>query len=235
MGRSWGMGTRPISRAKFSLHWRHNGHDGPLTRYVKLRVGHTPGMPRTFSLTPRVSDPDMHHGTCVTHVPWCMSGSLTSGFLWSRWRRKTFPAFPAHTQPVILRICQEAHGVLSKSPASPLFAQLLVLAKIKENTKAPRHWRLWGEFTGDRWIHHTKDQLRAKCFHLMTSSCVRWNGTIEIHGCKIVRYCTEAVLCTCYVGCLIIITIVTCKSHENSAVLGRNDQNAMTKIIKMYL
>ena len=35
---------------------------------------------------PRVSDPDTHHGTCVTHVPWCMTGSLTSGFLWSRWR-----------------------------------------------------------------------------------------------------------------------------------------------------
>ena len=27
----------------------------------------------------KVSDPDMHHGTCVTHVPWCMSGSLTRG------------------------------------------------------------------------------------------------------------------------------------------------------------
>ena len=26
-----------------------------------------------------VSDPGMHHGTCVTHVPWCMSGSLTHG------------------------------------------------------------------------------------------------------------------------------------------------------------
>ena len=26
-----------------------------------------------------VSDPGMHYGTCVTHVPWCMSGSLTSG------------------------------------------------------------------------------------------------------------------------------------------------------------
>ena len=36
----------------------------------------------------RVSIPDMHHGTCVTHVPWCMPGSLTSGFLWSRWRGK---------------------------------------------------------------------------------------------------------------------------------------------------
>ena len=28
---------------------------------------------------PLVSDPDKHHGTCVTHVPWCMSGSLTRG------------------------------------------------------------------------------------------------------------------------------------------------------------
>ena len=26
-----------------------------------------------------VSDPEMHHGTCVTHVPWCMSGSLNRG------------------------------------------------------------------------------------------------------------------------------------------------------------
>ena len=26
---------------------------------------------------PLISDPGMHHGTCVTHVPWCMSGSLT--------------------------------------------------------------------------------------------------------------------------------------------------------------
>ena len=28
---------------------------------------------------PLVSDPGMHHGTCVTHVSWCVSGSLTSG------------------------------------------------------------------------------------------------------------------------------------------------------------
>ena len=26
-----------------------------------------------------VSGPDMHHGSCVTHVPWCMSGSLNCG------------------------------------------------------------------------------------------------------------------------------------------------------------
>ena len=58
---------------------------GPLTRYAKLRVAHAPGMPGTFSPSPQVSDRDMHHGTCVTHVPWCMPGSLTSGFVWSRW------------------------------------------------------------------------------------------------------------------------------------------------------
>ena len=45
-------------------------------------VVHAPGMPGTFSPPPRVSYPDMHHGTCVVHVPWCIPGSLTSGFLW---------------------------------------------------------------------------------------------------------------------------------------------------------
>ena len=42
----------------------------------------------TFSPPPWVSDPDMHYGTCVTHVPWCMPGSLISGFLWSLRRKK---------------------------------------------------------------------------------------------------------------------------------------------------
>ena len=28
---------------------------------------------------PLVSNPGMHHGTSATHVPWCMSGSLTRG------------------------------------------------------------------------------------------------------------------------------------------------------------
>ena len=28
---------------------------------------------------PPVSDPNMHHGTCFTYVPWCMAGSLTRG------------------------------------------------------------------------------------------------------------------------------------------------------------
>ena len=60
----------------------------PLTKYVRFRVAHAPGMPGTFSPPPRASDPDMHHGMCVTHVPWCMSRSLARCFLWSRGRGK---------------------------------------------------------------------------------------------------------------------------------------------------
>ena len=70
----------------------------------KIAGAHAPGMPGTFSPSPHVSDPDMHHGTCITHVPWCMPESLTSGFLWNRRRGETFPAFSAHAQPAILRI-----------------------------------------------------------------------------------------------------------------------------------
>ena len=73
----------------------------------KIAGVHAPGMPRTFF--PQVSDPDMHHGTCVKDVPLCMPGSPTSGFLWNRRRGKTFPTFPAHAQPAILRIWQEAN------------------------------------------------------------------------------------------------------------------------------
>ena len=46
------------------------------------------GKPRTLSPPPRVRDPDVHHGTWVTHVPLCMPGPLTSGFLWSQCRGK---------------------------------------------------------------------------------------------------------------------------------------------------
>ena len=56
-----------------------------------------------FQRKPLVSDPGMHHGTCVTHVPWCMSGSLTCG------DGENVPGIPGACAPAILRIWQEAH------------------------------------------------------------------------------------------------------------------------------
>ena len=46
----------------------------------KISGAHAPGMPGTFSPLQRVSDADMHHGTCFTHVLWCMAGSLSFSF-----------------------------------------------------------------------------------------------------------------------------------------------------------
>ena len=68
-----------------ALCWFKHWHNGPLARYIKLCAAHVPGM---FSPPPLVNDPVMYHCMCVTHVPWCMPGSLTSGFLWSRWPGK---------------------------------------------------------------------------------------------------------------------------------------------------
>ena len=63
--------------------WLSLKHHGPLARYVKLWVVHAPGMPGTVSRSPRVSDPDMHHGTAVTVIEGQSRGTLIfSSMLW---------------------------------------------------------------------------------------------------------------------------------------------------------
>ena len=81
-------------------------------------------MPGTFSPPPWVSDSDMHHDTFVTHVPWCMPGSLTNCFLWSRWpgkrsrhsRRMHNPQFCVSGKRPIERYCPSTIVVLMLSP-----------------------------------------------------------------------------------------------------------------------
>ena len=48
---------------------------------------------------------------------------------------------------------------------------VVVQAHIKENIKAPRHWPVGRQSTGDRWIFLAKSQWQGECTHLMTSSC----------------------------------------------------------------
>ena len=68
---------------------------------------------RRFQKKPLVNDPEMHHDTCVTHVPWCMSGSLTCG------DGENVPGIPGACAPAILRIWQEAHGKWTTSSHIP--------------------------------------------------------------------------------------------------------------------
>ena len=80
-----------VQLAQISQHWcrewlgaeQVTSH-GPLARYVncglRMRRECRERFPRhRFQRKPLVRDPGMHHDTCVSHVPWCMSGSLTRG------------------------------------------------------------------------------------------------------------------------------------------------------------
>ena len=162
---------------------------GLLARYAKLLVAHAPGMPGTFSPPPQFSYPDMHHGTCVTHVPWCMPGSLTSGFLWSRWRGKCSRHFRRMRNPQFYLsgkrpLLESGHpsqqwhhkerDVVSNHQPNDCL--------LKENIKTPRHRPLWWESTGHQWIPLTKGEWRQKCFHLMTSSCCHLQHQLKIFG-----------------------------------------------------
>ena len=48
-----------------------------------------------------------------------------------------------------------------------MFTQAFIRVQVKENIKAPRHWPLWGEFTGVRWIfpHKRPDTLKMFPFY----------------------------------------------------------------------
>ena len=81
--RRWCPGDVVIPAVMLSTVWH-----GPLASYAKLRVAHAPEMLGTFPRHRGYGDPDMHHGMCVTHVPWYMPESLTSGFPWSLWQGK---------------------------------------------------------------------------------------------------------------------------------------------------
>ena len=95
------------------LRWYPPSCHGPLTRYATEIAGCACAgnagnvfPTRRLQRKPLVSDPGMHHGTCVTHVPWCMSGSLTCG------GGENVHGIPRACAPAILRIWQEAHGRL---------------------------------------------------------------------------------------------------------------------------
>ena len=61
-------------------------------------------------------------------------------------------------RPLIITVTSQWVQWRLKSSASRLFTQPFIQAQIKESIKAPRHWPLWGEFTGDRLIPRTKGQ-----------------------------------------------------------------------------
>ena len=115
-------------------------------------------MPGTFSPPQRVSNPDILHGTCVTHVSWCMRGSLTSGFLWSRWQGKRSRQQVIFTYLVrgplpsdFLRLIPRAFEIISIDQRNPkhrgraishYFSKLLVSIMSADSHLQPQPWRV---------------------------------------------------------------------------------------------
>ena len=99
---------------------------------------------RRFQRKPLVSDPGMHHGTCVTHVPWCMSGSLTCG------DGENVPGIPGACAPANLRIWQEAHGA---GPSSETVLNETQACLIDKNSISAK-WISWHHFDIPDTINH---------------------------------------------------------------------------------
>ena len=68
----------------------------------------------------------------------------------------------------------EHDGVSNHQPHDCLLNRLFK-AQIKENIKASRHWPLYGEFTGDRWIPRTNGQLRGNISFWLRHNAWKWS------------------------------------------------------------
>ena len=71
------------------------------------------------------------------------------------------PAWRFRLTPPVLRLIHHYCDVIMGAFASQITSltivySTLIQAQIKGNIKAPRHWPLCGEFTGNRWIPRTK-------------------------------------------------------------------------------
>ena len=84
---------------------------------------------RRFQREQLVSDPGMPHGTCVTHVPWCMSGSRTRGV------GEIVPGIPGACAHAILAIWQEAHAPLGLASFGFVFSRTIPSSSVYINSR----------------------------------------------------------------------------------------------------
>ena len=90
LGRTKSENLRDILMIYVALIYLHSPDSScmvwPLARYEKVWVAHAPGMPGTFSPPPRVSNPDMHHGTCVPDNPGACATCNVTYLVGGPWR-----------------------------------------------------------------------------------------------------------------------------------------------------
>ena len=100
----------------------------------------------------------------------------------------------------IWSICDFIHShyieVIMTTVASQITSLTVVYSTVYSDADQRKHQSsaslafVWG-IHWDRWIPRTKGQLRGKCFHLMTSSCLLWNRHANLYTlylCTMFRY-----------------------------------------------
>ena len=167
----------------------------PADNLRKLRITDLPTSRSLFNICNVISVLlNMIHVTifslsCQDNGCWWPGAHLAPGHLHPPWWRMPISAYqdgPNVKWPGI-----EYNTVTSqwarwrpKSLASRLFAQPFIQAQIKENSKVPRRWPLWGDSTDDPWIPITKRKQRG-CLHLMTSPC---HSSVSESRCKLLPH-----------------------------------------------
>ena len=100
----------------------------------------------------------------VKWQPFCLSLNVLSNGL--------FPYLLAHSLAHYI-------DVIMTTVASQITSLTVVCLTVYSDADQRKHQSsaslafVWG-IHRDRWIPRTKGQLRGKCFHLMTSSCIMW-------------------------------------------------------------
>ena len=122
---------------------------------------------------PLVSDSGMHHGTCIMHVPWCMSGSLTRG------GRKTVPGIPGACATCNLRIWQEAHESMCRVHYGCCWSSLMMRNTSVEHTSS------WGAFLQPNrifvfWLKSYWSLFLRVQLPVSQHLFMQWLGTVQV-------------------------------------------------------
>ena len=134
---------------------------------------------------PLVSDPDMHHGTCVTHVPWCMSVSLNRGSGGKRsrhsrrMRNQQFYVFGKRPMVPLL-----PHHLLAKRHPWPKFTEFAFPNTWDERVKWDDYNNgiFWIKLNNYPWLpkeHHYNDVTMSAMASQITSLTIVYSTVIR--------------------------------------------------------
>ena len=132
-----------------------------------------------FPPPPRFSDPDMHHGTCVTHVPWCMPGSLTSGFLWSRWRGKRSRHSRRMRNP---RFCISGKRPIVECIMHSFSSLILRVVPRNVHVHMIIFWKYRINLEGDNWINCITSEFCCMLDFIACTGFVIWTTFFKNNG-----------------------------------------------------